>query len=1290
MAIRVLHTGDLHIGNFPGPEQNGENMRYRDICKCLDALVAGAKESRPDIAVIAGDIFHQARVWSDRGLKEQQTAVRFLRELECICPVVVMRGTPNHDSEEQFKTLESTFYGDDSVHIITQPEVGTYHSYDGKKVQIACIPGFDRGYYRAKHPGLSKEEENEIFTKSIEDMIIGLKAQCGAGSPAVLVSHYTITGCNMESGQTAFFSQFEPVVYPSTLAAADFDLVCFGHIHRPQQLDGCKNTFYCGAISALNFNDEGQERGYWLHDVDNDGVVMSSFQPLPTREYLTICLKDDDVREINENGPEWLNKAPVLDYADEAKDKVVRVLYDCTDEHNKAFNHTILTNWLYEVGKAFWVQEVTPQKITITVDRRSMDADSTPEGNLDSYLTERGFTPERIGELIELARPLIAEATEKATTERHTGLFVPVEIEVKNYRNYREETFSFEDIRFCTINGSNGVGKSSLFMDAMADALFEETREGELTGWICNDPDARSGAIKFTFKLGERLYRVTRTRQKSGKATLNISEFVESEWVDRSKEKSKDTQQEIINIIGMDSLTLKACALIMQDQYGLFLQADKEARMNILGSILGLGIYADMETLAADKATDTNRTIRTLADKAETITAGLPDKAELETQIEATEERRKRLEEQAQEKTADMDGLKVKLNTQIEAAGRVFKLNSKITTLTAQKATKEAAKTSQVGIITAADTILAGEAEITAGLARLNDLLEREKELIKGKATYDNLFTRKEQIRDAITLAENSAEEMRKKKDILTLMKIEPLQQALAREEELAGKHAEYEQTISRIAELETFAPNYEAKKAAVQETQAEVERLDREYKAAHERLTVRLETLKGKVELLKDSGCPDVEKASCKFLADALEAKKQLPAAGAAVSDLENEYADNRIKASEALSLAEKALGDSLYHPEEIEVLRGVQRSLEAAEKEYNSLEGQRNELKLIIERVEELEKAVTDAEATAEKSRAELAGVEAQLEAVAQASADYDRLQAEIAVARQWTEKEKQLPVAREKKAAAAQRVLELDTELETVEAEITEAREELAQEQSKTVGKDELQAQVNAAEEQIRILQEHAQSAAMTLGGLKKQLEQMEKKQAEATELQKQMNELGGRAAGYDELKKAFSQDGIPHNIIRSIIPIFEATATNILGQMSQGHMSVEFLTEKVLKSNSKKEVTTLDIIINDADTGRLPYMSRSGGERVKAALSVILALSEIKSSKAGVQLGFLFIDEPPFLDAPGVQAYCDALEAIQQRYVSLKVMAITHDPAMKSRFPQSVDVVKTAEGSKVIYE
>ena len=1284
MAIRILHTGDLHIGNFPGPEENGENVRFKDICKCLDALVEGAEAQQPDMAVIAGDIFHQARVWSDRGLKENQTAVRFLRRLASVCPVVVMRGTPNHDSEEQFNMLEVAFEGDESVSIVTTPGVRTYSSYAGKKVQIACLPGFDRGYYRAKHPGLSKEEENEVFTQSIEQMILGLKAQTDKESPTVLVSHYTITGCNMESGQTAFFSQFEPVVYPSTLQAADFDLVCFGHIHRPQQLDGCKNTFYCGAISALNFNDEGQDRGYYIHTVEDDGQVKSEFFKLPTRQYKTIRLENEDVEKINDGEYDSL---PIENY--DVQDKVVRVLYNCTDENNKAFNHGVLEGFLKSCG-AFFVQEITPQKISITVDRKSMDAEGTPEDNLGSYLAEKGLTPERIGEIIELARPIISEATEKATQERHTGLFVPVEIEVKNYRNYREETFSFEGIRFCTINGSNGVGKSSLFMDAMCDALFEETREGELTGWICNDPEARSGSIKFTFKLGERLYRVTRTRQKSGKATLNIAECVDGEWVDRSKEKFKDTQAEIINIIGMDSLTLKACALIMQDQYGLFLQADKEARMNILGSILGLSVYGDMEELAAEKATETNRTIRTLQDRAENILAGLPDREELAAKITAEEESRKLYEAQAAEKTAAVDGLKVKLNTQFEAASRAMKLNSKISSLTATRASKEATKTAQAGIVSAADVILSKEAEIAAGVAKLHEMLEQEKELIKGKATYDSLAERKAQLEKAVTLAESSAKEMRDKRAALVLMKIGPLQQALTKAEELTAKHKEYEEKQGRMAELAALEPEWKKAVEELEAAQRQLAEIEADGKRTAESHALRIKTLKGKVELLADSGCPDIEKASCKFLADALKAKAELPEAEKEAAQAAEEYEDMRREATASLAVLQKAVGDSLYHPEEMEALRGDLRLLEAAEKEYAGLEGQRKELALINERAEELAKAAADAEETAEKGRKDISDIEAQLNAVAQASAAYDSLQAEIALARQWEEKEKQLPVAREKKEAAAQRVLELDTEIEGIEAEITEAKAELAEEQSKTVGREHLEAQVRAAEREIAELQEQAQKAVMAIGGLNRQLEQLNESVKQADELQAQVNDLGATAAGYEELKKAFSQDGIPHNIIRSIIPIFEATATNILGQMSGGKMSVEFVTEKVLKSNNKKEVTTLDIIINDSDTGRLPYMSRSGGERVKAALSVILALSEIKSSKAGVQLGFLFIDEPPFLDAQGVQAYCDALEAIQSRYASLKVMAITHDPAMKSRFPQSVDVVKTPDGSKVIYE
>ena len=65
-------------------------------------------------------------------------------------------------------------------------------------------------------------------------------------------------------------------------------------------------------------------------------------------------------------------------------------------------------------------------------------------------------------------------------------------------------------------------------MDAIVDCLYEQPREGIIkdeTGkspWLRNDEKVRSGYIMFTFRIGEKKYRVTRTRARSGKGTLNI------------------------------------------------------------------------------------------------------------------------------------------------------------------------------------------------------------------------------------------------------------------------------------------------------------------------------------------------------------------------------------------------------------------------------------------------------------------------------------------------------------------------------------------------------------------------------------------------------------------------------------------------------------------------------------------------------------------------------------------------------------------------------------------------
>ena len=69
---------------------------------------------------------------------------------------------------------------------------------------------------------------------------------------------------------------------------------------------------------------------------------------------------------------------------------------------------------------------------------------------------------------------------------------------------------------------------------------------------------------------------------------------------------------------------------------------------------------------------------------------------------------------------------------------------------------------------------------------------------------------------------------------------------------------------------------------------------------------------------------------------------------------------------------------------------------------------------------------------------------------------------------------------------------------------------------------------------------------------------------------------------------------------------------------------------------------------------------------------------------------MQFGFLAIDEPPYLDQDGMQAYCDALETIQVRYPNTKVIAISHDESFKARFPQSITIYKDETGSHILKE
>ncbi len=1016
--LRILHTADWHLGSFNGPTVDGENSRFLDICRCLNVLVMEARESKPDIIVIAGDVLHQARVWGDRALKESQTAIGYIRKLKRVAPVIVVRGTPNHDSIESFNMLKMAFDGDDNVKVITKPQVTKIFTGTYGWVQIACLPGFDRGYFRAKMPGLDKTEENEIFTQYIDTLIKGLKAQCEENIPCILVTHYTVEGANMESGQTAFFSQFEPCVYLSTLQAADFDLSLFGHIHRPQQIEGCKNAFYCGAVSQLNFNDEGQERGFYLHDIAEDGTVDSEFIKLPTVEFKTFRLEDEQIADFND---EHIFPAPSDEYAG----KIVRVLYNCTDEHNKALNKTLMEQSLYAEG-AYWVQEITPQKIKITISRNTLNEDDSPEDNLKTYLEEHGIGSTDAGRIVERAIPIIHEAMEKSLTVKTTGAFIPMEIEVKNYRNYRDEKFSFDGIRFCTINGENGAGKSSLFMDAMCDCLFEETREGDIAGWISNAEDARSGSIKFTFHMGDATYRVTRTRMKSGKATLNLSELVDGEWTDRSCEKMKDTQQAILNTIGMDSLTLKATALIMQDQYGLFLTADKDARMTILGNILGLGMYDDMYSGAFQRATDVNREIRTLNDKTVILLDGIRDSEEINQEIIEAQEAIDSLtldKSKADDKAA---AIQLALSVMDDAAERIVNVNSQLATVQSKLTSAENNITSQNLIAAEAHKTVEKTEEIKQGVALYKEAQEQEKNLLEAKSKAVHLTERLTEILKEHESSINWLEAAKKKRQTIIATRLIPAKELLSREAELSQIHAKYVESKENLAKMEAKRTEYNSAMERVREAQTAAEKARRDGESGTNERNIKIANLRARAELLDKNNCPYAAEVQCSFLKDALEAKGQIDGA---VKEF-GKYQDESLAAVETADAAlreAKAAVPSDYCPEEEATLRSVLRGLEVSEKSYSELAVARKEVDNAEATIDEYDIEIESQKKRIDELDESIKELENQRDDLCDRITEYNTVQEHLKNLAHYLEDEKQLPVAEERLKQAGIRIQE-----------------------------------------------------------------------------------------------------------------------------------------------------------------------------------------------------------------------------------------------------------------------
>lgn len=1277
--MKILHTADWHIGQFKGPVVDGVNLRSQDTVKCLEYMVDVAIKERPDIVCISGDIFHQEQIGPVRYSDEMIHATNIITSLAHFAGyVIVMRGTPNHDGSGQFRVLKRMLLNVNNVCVVTEPFV-----IKTKYADIACIPGFDKQEFRAKFPGLSADEENLAWTKYISDMVFALRAECE--KTPILMAHYTVPGCNMESGQTSFFTNFEPVIPREALIAARYEAVLLGHIHRPQIIEGFDNVFYSGAINAMNFNDEGQDRGFWIHEFNEKGTLVKGHRyTTPYRQFRTITWDPDEVGDYIREGAMYLHRTGI---SEDVTDKIVRVRYSCTSEQKKALNIPLLQKNLYELG-AFYVADIEAESTIDITNRGLLSEESDPRLNLKKWLEEKTFkNPDKI---VELAEPIIAEAMKQSTTAEIHGVFKPVSISVRNYRNYKEENFDFSDISFCTINGVNGAGKSSLFMDAIVDCLFEETREGDCKAWIRGTEDARSGSIEFIFDIGEKRFRVVRTRTKSGKPTLNLSQYQKesADWMNLSKERIIDTQAEIEKLLGMDSMTFRSCALIMQDQYGLFLQAKKDERIVILGNLLGLGIYGVMELDSKKKLSEQRKELASKKEAVRIKTDFIKSKGDPESELQKAEEDIQQLNKDIED-LSDTQGQLLNKHAQIEKAEQECrKASEELDDCHKRRRSISDEISSKTQILENCNAALESANEVREKAAEYKQLSEQIIELEKDVLNHDNAKRNLAGYNADIQNCQNIINDAkRRNNDIANL--IEQLKAELP--DNLEEKLTELAQARTQCEELQEKRHLTSVAEQELQQIRATYSQRISEAENRRKYRLDRISEIRQQEEFMKNSGCPDIDRASCRFLAKAIDDVKSLPEEADHLEKCEEEIAALRIKRDEEISKKQDEICIIGYDAERLELLIRKARALV----KYENLKKDAEKKKLEIARLETEKNTNSKTIGQYEEILLEL-NIKAQKATDIVAALSDSVIKHDDAVCKRnsvahFADQEKELPVYEERKQHIDKRLTELYQERSKEDANelvlhnnLREAEIKLEELRKDIEGSEALE----EVERRLKSTKETLEKAQIQKGVLTQRVEDVEAMRSEIALLNKGIAVAAEKADCYEALKQAFSQDGVPHQIIRNIIPHITDTTNNILGQMTGGTMGVEFVMERTVKGKDGDKAT-LDVLINEYGKTTLPYASKSGGEKVKASLAVILALSEIKATAAGIQLGMLFIDEPPFLDDEGAQAYVDALETIRDRYSDVKIMAITHDDAMKARFGQAVTVIKTDDGSKVIY-
>jgi DNA repair protein SbcD/Mre11 len=258
--VKLAHIADPHLGirQYHRQTSAGINQREADIAQAFRAAVDGVIGARPDVVVVAGDLFHSVRP-SNYAIVFAFRQFQRLREALPHAPVVLIAG--NHDTPRTVET-GSILRLFEELGVDVATDEARRLVYPELDLSIFAVPR--QATVSADPPALHAE---------------------GREKHQVLLAHFEVAGEYPLGHIAADYGG--AMVSRRDLHLKDWTYLALGHYHTQHQV--AKNAWYAGALDYIGPNiwaeaaDEtdhgGHGKGWLLVDLTTGAVER---RPVPT------------------------------------------------------------------------------------------------------------------------------------------------------------------------------------------------------------------------------------------------------------------------------------------------------------------------------------------------------------------------------------------------------------------------------------------------------------------------------------------------------------------------------------------------------------------------------------------------------------------------------------------------------------------------------------------------------------------------------------------------------------------------------------------------------------------------------------------------------------------------------------------------------------------------------------------------------------------------------------------------------------------------------------------------